>query len=100
MRGTPHVHSLVWIENDGITEESVNSEDIAEQNKVINLIKKTVTAILVDSVDNEVEIQKDGQTNIDKEKKYNWMPNRLLGTSNCRDFRLSLVMDLSRSKNF
>jgi hypothetical protein len=40
MRGTPHVHSLVWIANDGITEESVNSENAAEQQKVKNLIKK------------------------------------------------------------
>ena len=45
--GTPHVHSLVWIANDGITEESVNSEDEAEQENVKKLIKKTVSAILV-----------------------------------------------------
>ena len=50
MRGTPHVHSLVWIANDGITEESVNSENAAEQQKVKNLIKKTVSAMLVDKV--------------------------------------------------
>jgi hypothetical protein len=59
MRGTPHVHSLVWIGDDGITEESVNSEDIAEQQKVKKLMKKTVSAILVDEVDtlDEVEIE-------------------------------------------
>ena len=38
MRGKPHVHSLVWIANDSITEESVNSENTAEQHKVKNLI--------------------------------------------------------------
>jgi hypothetical protein len=36
--------------NDGITEESVNSENTAEQQKVKNLIKKTVSAILVDKI--------------------------------------------------
>lgn len=46
MRGTPHVHSLIWIANDGITEETVNSEDGHEQQKVKNSVKKTVSAIL------------------------------------------------------
>jgi hypothetical protein len=78
MRGTPHVHSLVWIGNDGITEESVNSEDIAEQQKVKKLMKKTVSAILVDEVDtlDEVEIEPKKQENIKEEKKYHWNPYR------------------------
>jgi hypothetical protein len=46
MRGTPHVHSLIWIANDGITEETVNSEDSHEQQKVKNLVEKAVSAIL------------------------------------------------------
>ena len=41
-----HVHSLIWIANDGITEETVNSEDGHEQQKVKNSVKKTVSAIL------------------------------------------------------
>lgn len=80
MRGTPHVHSLVWIENDGITEESINSETALEQQKVINLIKNTVTAILVERVDtlDEQGNQLDRQANSDEEQEYIWNP--------CRDF--------------
>jgi hypothetical protein len=78
MRGTPHVHSLVWVANDGITEESVNSEDMAEQQKVRILIKKTVSAILVDRVDlldvegNETNTQENKR----EEKDYKWNPSR------------------------
>jgi hypothetical protein len=75
MRGTPHVHSLVWIANDGITEESVNSENTAERQKVKDLIKKTVSAMLVD----KVHLAGSG-TDVNKcyreEKAYNWNPYR------------------------
>jgi hypothetical protein len=75
MRGTPHVHSLVWIANDGITEESVNSENTEEQQKVKNLIKKTVSAMLVDKV-HLGEVGSDVETSIREEKEYNWNPYR------------------------
>jgi hypothetical protein len=75
MRGTPHVHSLVWIANDGITEESVNSENMEEQQKVKSLIKKTVSAMLVDSV-HSGEVGSDVMTRKREEKLYNWNPYR------------------------
>jgi hypothetical protein len=73
MRGTPHVHSLVWIANDGITEESVDSENTAEQQKVKNLIKKTVSAMLVDKV-HLAGSGSDVNKSYREEKAYNWNP--------------------------
>lgn len=75
MRGTPHVHSLVWIANDGITEETVDSDKSAEQQKVVNLIQNTVSAMLVDKVHLGV-VGLDEETRNSEEKEYNWNPNR------------------------
>jgi hypothetical protein len=77
MRGTPHVHSLVWIANDGITEESVNSENTAEQQKVKNLIKKTVSSMFVDKVQ-MAGCESDAAESIREEEVYNWNP--------CKDY--------------
>ena len=86
MRGTPHVHSLIWIANDGITEETVSSEDSHEQQKVINLVKKTVSAVLVDNdliVDNVSGIEENNK----KETEYNWNPQKDYFTDKCHPCR-------------
>jgi hypothetical protein len=86
MRGTPHVHSLIWIANDGITEDTVSSEDSQEQQKIKNLVKKTVSAILVDNdqyVDNGSGIPE----NYEKELEYNWNPQKDYFTDKCHPCR-------------
>lgn len=40
MRGTPHVHSLVCTAHDGVSQTSVESEDLEEQNEVKELVEK------------------------------------------------------------
>jgi hypothetical protein len=50
MRGIPHVHSLVWIAMMVSQKNLSTVKNTAEQQKVKNLIKKTVSAILVDKI--------------------------------------------------
>jgi hypothetical protein len=78
MRGTPHVHSLVCIAHDGISQTSVESEDTEEQNKVKELIKKVVSANLVDRVvTHEIEVDVDLSKRISSEEKdFNWNPDK------------------------
>jgi hypothetical protein len=54
MRGTPHSHNLINVENDGITESSIGSEDPAEVQKVKDLMKGITTASLVDRVEGDL----------------------------------------------
>lgn len=80
MRGTPHVHSLVCIKHDGLTPKSVESEDNREINALKNLIKKTISAKLINRCQTDVnELPKDinDQTQRrDEEKQYNWSPHK------------------------
>ena len=67
------MHSMVWIENDGITVESVNSDDMEERQKVKNLIRKTVSAIFVDNEPIEgaqAVVEENGR----EENKCDWNP--------------------------
>ena len=60
LRGSPHAHCLLCIKRDEILESFVHSKDPEEQQKVLDLISKTVTAILENPPDgvinNEVRI--------------------------------------------
>ena len=70
MRGTPHAHCLVCIGHDGITHESVTSEDFTEQQKVKDVVRRTVTAVLPSAVgENSHELNED-------EQLYYWNPER------------------------
>ena len=78
-RGTPHVHSLLCIsKSDGIDSGTIDSEVIAEQDKVKSYVKSIVSANLVEKVN---EISSDnlnlrrGIECID-ETDFNWNPSR------------------------
>jgi len=45
-RGTPHVHALIAVANDGIKPEDITSQDEERRKLVMNLVKRTVTAEL------------------------------------------------------
>ena len=47
MRGTPHMHCLISVRIDGITEKDIESLDLDVQKKVKDLVMQTVQAILV-----------------------------------------------------
>jgi hypothetical protein len=44
MRGSPHAHCLLCIRKDGITDNDIHNND--DQQKVLDLISKTVSAVL------------------------------------------------------
>ena len=79
MRGTPHVHSLVSIKHDGLTPESAESEDIGERNALKKLIKRTISAKLIDRCETDInELPEDcneHKQRRDEEKQYNWAPH-------------------------
>ena len=68
MRGTPHSHCLVCVGHDGITQKSVTSEDPNEQQKVKDIVRRTVTAMLPPRRNN------DGKNN--DEENYYWNPEK------------------------
>jgi hypothetical protein len=67
----------VWIANDGITEESVNSANTSEQQSMKNLMEKTVWSMFVDKVQ-MAGGESDAAESIREEKVYNWKP--------CKDY--------------
>jgi hypothetical protein len=63
MRGTPHAHCLVCVGHDGITQESVTSENLDEQQKVKDIVRRTVTAILPPAISKkDYELNKNEQS--------------------------------------
>ena len=48
MRGTPHVHCLVCVKHDGLSPQSAESEDPSTIHDLKQLIKKTITAKLIE----------------------------------------------------
>lgn len=79
MRGTPHVHCLVYIKHDGLNPDSAESQDPAKIFALKELLKKTVTAKLIprhtsDTNDLPDEIC-DHEQRIREEKQYNWTPH-------------------------
>lgn len=78
MRGTPHVHSLVCIKHDGLQATSAESHDEQEQQALKDLLKRTITAKLIEKhkSDNselpEDPIQNTNSRN--QENLYNWSP--------------------------
>ena len=79
MRGTPHVHSLVSIKHDGLTPESAESEDIGERSALKNLIKRTISAKLIDRCETDInELPEDCNEHTqrrDEEKQNDWAPH-------------------------
>jgi len=53
MRGTPHVHSLVAVRNDGISPNDLTSRKESDRELVRDLVKNTVTSCLQGTVDPE-----------------------------------------------
>jgi len=68
-RGTPHVHSLLAVEHDGITAEDVTSENPYIQWLVRELVRKTITCNLQYSDDTSVSAD---------ERDYFWRPEYLV----------------------
>lgn len=81
MRGTPHVHSLVCISHDGIGPETAESDDPYAIQALKQLVKKTVTAKLINrhnTDDNELPEQiNDRNQRLSEETQYNWAPHKL-----------------------
>ena len=96
-RGTAHTHSMVAIEKNQNTdldldETSISSENIIERNKVIKLVKETVTCNLTPRVWNSIQKDKTGiplkpadslldedvweDTYVKSEKEYEWKPHK------------------------
>ena len=102
MRGTPHVHSLICVAHDGITSNSVESEDPIEQNKVKNLINNVVSANLIERVDTCDISEVDDINEIMKiESKYDWNPHKNYFKDNNHPCRVPFMSnwDYTRDKN-
>ena len=91
-RGTPHVHSLICISNkDGITNNSIESIDETERNKVIQYTTSILSANLVRS---SSEIDRDFI-----EDQYNWCPPKDYFSDERHPCRSSFNSDWNYDRN-
>jgi hypothetical protein len=79
MRGTPHVHCLVCIKHDGLSPQSAECDDPTEQHGLKELIKKTISAKLIErhELDNN-DLPEDTNERAQRRKEeqaYDWTPH-------------------------
>lgn len=78
MRGTPHVHSLVCVKHDGLNATSAESNDPHEVLALKNLIRKTISAKLIERHDMDDSEMPDNMLENKEarvlESAYSWTP--------------------------